>query len=264
MARAQRFVEGRQDPQDLEQARARRVEDLQVYFALMQFERRKPYRHLELGLHRDIRALFGDYAAAQQAGLALLFRMVDTQAIADACREATEHGLGWLVPGEYLQLQSGLVEQLPPLLRVYVGCAAVLYGDYRNADLVKIHIGSGKVSLMRYDDFTERALPRMLERVKVKLREQDIDWFSYGEGTGFTPPYLFHKSRYLNEEFPEYPEQVAFDEALDGLGVCDLSGYGPDPQAFDLALAARRWEVDGLRWSGPGPSRIWMHPAGAS
>ena len=123
----------------------------------------------------------------------------------------------------------------------------MLYGDYRNADLVKIHIGSGKVSLMRYDGFDALALPRMVERVKVKLREQDIDWFSYGEGTGFVPPYLFHKSRYLNEESPGYPEQVAFDEALDALGLCDLSGHGPDPQTFDGALAARRWEVDGLR-----------------
>ncbi len=247
LARALRLMEERGEPQDLERARAARVADLSVYLALMQFERRKPYRHLEPGLQRDIKALFGDYGAAQGAGLGLLFQVVDTQAIADACRAAAEHGLGWLMPGESLQLHSSLVEQLPPLLRVTIGCAAVLYGDYRNADLVKIHIGSGKVSLMRYDGFDALALPRMIERVKVKLREQDIDWFSYGEGTGFVPPYLFHKSRYLNEESPEYPEQVAFDEALDALGLCDLSGYGPDPQTFDGALAARRWEVDGLR-----------------
>ncbi len=247
LARALRLMEERGDPQDLERARAARVADLSVYLALMQFERRKPYRHLEPGLQRDIKALFGDYGAAQGAGLGLLFQVVDTQAIADACRAAAEHGLGWLMPGESLQLHSSLVEQLPPLLRVYVGCAAVLYGDYRNADLVKIHIGSGKVSLMRYDGFDALALPRMIERVKVKLREQDIDWFSYGEGMGFVPPYLFHKSRYLNEESLGYPEQVAFDEALDALGLCDLSGYGPNPQTFDGALAARRWEVDGLR-----------------
>ena len=104
----------------------------------------------------------------------------------------------------------------PALLRVYVGCAAVLYGDYRNADLVKIHIGSGKVSLMRYDDFEGKPLPRMVERVKIKLREQDIDYFAYGDE--YEPPFLYRKSRYINEEFPNYPEQVAFEEALDGSG----------------------------------------------
>lgn len=72
-----------------------------------------------------------------------------------------------------------------------MGCAAVLYGDYRNADLVKVHIGSGKVSLMRYDDFEGKALPRMVERVKIKLREQDIDYFGMIRLTyGFCSPEL--------------------------------------------------------------------------
>ena len=134
---------------------------------------------------------------------------------------------------------------------VYIGCAAALYGDLRNADLMKVHIGSGKVSLMRYDDFEGRALPRMVERVKIKLREQDVDYFAYGEGTEYPPPYLFRKSRFVNEEFPGYPEQVAFEEALDALGLFDLSGYGPDPDTFDRALARHRWQVEGLRLTRP-------------
>ena len=147
-----------------------------------------------------------------------------------------------------------LVEQLPPLLRVYVGCAAVLYGDYRNADLVKIHIGSGKVSLMRYDDFEGKALPRMVERVKIKLREQDIDYFAYGEE--YEPPFLYRKSRYINEEFPNYPEQVAFDEALEGLGLFDFSGYGPRPgellaDAGGQPLVDRRLRAGALRAAFP-------------
>ncbi len=119
-----------------------------------------------------------------------------------------------------LTLHTSLVEKLPALLLVYVGCAAVLVGDYRHADLVKIHIGSGKLSLMRYDDL---------------LREQDIDYFAYGEA--FEPPFLYRKSRYINEEFPHYPEQVAFDEALEGLGLFDFSGYGPRPGELAATLA---------------------------
>lgn len=247
LAKALRFLAGQRDPQELETAQAGRAADLSVYLALNQFERRRPYRHLEPGLQRDIKAFFRDYGAAQAEGRELLFRISDTQAVADACRAASEQGLGWLEPGESLQLHTGLIERLPPLLRISIGCAAVLYGDPRNADLVKVHIGSGKVSLMRYDDFAGLALPRMVERVKIRLREQDVDYFAYGQGTDYAPPYLFHKSRYINEEFPGYPEQVAFEEALEALGLFDLSGYGPDPDSFDRTLARHRWQVEGLR-----------------
>jgi DNA phosphorothioation-associated putative methyltransferase len=247
LAKALQFIGERQDPRELASAQAGRIADLTVYLALNQFEHRRPYRHLEPGLQRDIKAFFGDYGAAEAAARELLFRIGNTEAIADACRTASERGLGWLEAGEALQLHTSLIEQLPPLLRIYIGCAAVLYGDLLGADLVKVHIGSGKVSLMRYEDFEGQALPRLVERVKIKLRKQDVDYFAYGEGTDYAPPYLFHKSRYVNEEFPGYPEQHGFENALDALGLFDLSGHGPDPETFDRILARHRWQVEGLK-----------------
>lgn len=117
-------------------------------------------------------------------------QIADTAAVEQACREAAEHGLGWLETASAdddeadaaagvgagtedagcragtptavsLQVDARLVERLPPLLRVYVGAAAAAYGDYRHADLIKIHIGSGKLTLVRFDDFDGRPLPRM-------------------------------------------------------------------------------------------------------
>jgi DNA phosphorothioation-associated putative methyltransferase len=246
----------------LARAEAERVADLEVYLALLQFERRRPYKQLEAGLQRDIKAFFGDYQAARSAGFARLMQIADVEAIANACRTAAEHGLGWLeleeasggegagaetAPTGALTLHTSLVEQLPALLRVYINAAAVLYGDVQNADLLKIHIGSGKLTLMRFDDFDGQALPRMLERVKIKLREQDVDVFGYGEL--FEPPFLYRKSRFINEEYPGYPEQVVFDEALERLeaqGLIDLSGYGPPAAELLATLKRHRWEVDGL------------------
>ncbi|MBK1716521.1 DNA phosphorothioation-associated putative methyltransferase [Thiocystis violacea] len=244
LPKALRFLAERQDPDAIERAAAARLADLEVYFALQSFERRQPYSHLERGLQQDIKVFFGDYASAKARSLERLFQIADLAAIEDACRAAAEHGLGWLDPGRSLQLHASLVEQLPPLLRIYVGCAAVLYGDYRHADLVKIHIGSGKVSLMRYDDFEGQPLPRLIERVKIKLRDLDIDYFAYGEA--FAPPFLFHKSRFINEEFPNYPEQVAFEQALDDSGLFDPSGYGPPPDAFLDGLTRHRWCIEGF------------------
>jgi len=97
---------------------------------------------------------------------------------------------------------------------------------------------------MRFDDFEGKPLPRMVERVKIKLREQGVDFFDYGEQ--FEAPYLYGKSRYINEEFPNYPEQVAFEEALASLGLFDFSGYGPRPAELEEGLSAHRWEIDGF------------------
>ena len=77
-------------------SRDARIADLEVYFALNQFERRKPYKHLERGLQRDIKHFFGDYRTAQSAGFDLLTRIADVEAIERACQQAAEHGLGWL------------------------------------------------------------------------------------------------------------------------------------------------------------------------
>lgn len=244
LSKALRFLEERRDLAEIERAASSRVADLEVYFALNQFEQRKPYGHLERGLQQDVKHFFGDYAAARARGMGLLFQIADLAAIDQACSDAAERGLGWLEPGQSLQLHASLVEQLPALLRVYVGCASVLYGDYRNADLVKIHTRSGKVSLMRFDDFEGQSLPRMVERVKIKLREQGIDYFAYGED--YEPPFLYHKSRYINEEFPNYPEQVAFEQAIDELRLFDWTGYGPAPGAFLDKLARHRWSIDGF------------------
>lgn len=244
LARALRSLEERRDAAEIERAAATRVADLEVYFALNQFEQRRPYRHLEPGLQRDSKYFFGGYAAAKARGIALLFQIADLNAIDQACRDAAERGLGWLERGQFLQLHASLVEQLSPLLRVYVGCAAMLYGDYRNAELVKIHTRSGKVSLMRFDDFEGQAVPRMIERVKIKLREQDIDYFAYGDD--YEAPFLYQKSRYVNEEFANYAEQRAFDQALDELGLFDWANHGPAPGTFLGEVSRHRWSINGL------------------
>ena len=66
------------------------------------------------------------------------------------------------------------------------------------------------------------------------------------ESTLYTPPYLYRKSRYLNEEMPNYAEQLAFDEALENLNLLDLEGYGPKPHEFDRQLENARWCIDGF------------------
>ena len=243
--RALRAAQRRIDHDLLQEAATARADEIRAFFALQAFGRRKPMRDLEPRLRRDIKAFFGSLAVAQAEGHRLLHQCADIEAIKAACERAATAGLGWLDADHSLQLHTSLVPRLDPILRVYVGCATALYGDVRSADLVKIHIQSGKVTLMKFDDFIGSPLPRMLERVKVKLREQDLDFFEYGDR--YEPPFLYFKSRYINEEFPGFPEQQEFDRQLEALGLPSAEGHGPDPGDFLAWLARQRREVSGLR-----------------
>jgi DNA phosphorothioation-associated putative methyltransferase len=244
---ALRFIKSRKENYEsiLDAARLSRIDDLRVYFAQLQFEKRKPYRHLELRLQRDVKAFFGDYNTAVLVGRQLLFSLANIEAIGQACHSAAEAGIGWLEDSESLQLHTSMVEQLPPTLRAYISSGTVLYGDVSSADLIKIHIRSGKLTLMKFDDFIGKPLPRMMQRIKLNLRRQDLEVFDYG-GL-YPPPYLYRKSRFINEEFPNYAEQLAFEDALEGLELFDLSGFGPPPAALQEKLELWRYQVDGFQ-----------------
>ncbi len=240
-SKALKLVLGQNDAREVERSRAARTSDLLVLFALQQFQKRKPYSRLELSLQRDVRYFFGNYSTAQQTARETLFSIGDLEAIDRACRESSEKGYGWLEDGRSLQLHATLIERLPTLLRIYVECATVLWGDISDFDLIKIHIRSGKITLMKFDDFVNSPLPRLQQRVKVKLRDQDMDIFTYG--TDYPPTLLYRKSRYINEEFPHYSEQVEFEESLELLGLHDMAGFGPSEADFLKLLEGARWRV---------------------
>jgi DNA phosphorothioation-associated putative methyltransferase len=226
----------------LDAANKNRIDDLSVYFAKLRFRSRKPPRPMEPSLKEDIKHFFGTVDNALAHGEDLLLSIFDKEVINKSCELASELGLGWLIDGHSLQLHTSLVSQLSPALRTYVYCATSLYGDVVTADLIKIHIRSGKLTLMSFDDFENKPLPRMIERVKINLMNQRLDFFDYVDH--FTPPFLYLKSRYINESCANFAEQLAFDEELDKLPFLDLEGYGPTPEDFVRRLITHRYQVD--------------------
>ena len=245
--KALQFMLSQFDETLLEQARQNHLDDLQIYFALQTFSKRKPYKQLEASLQKDIKAFFSDYKNAVVSATTLLYQISNTELISAACLKATENGLGYLDTEGALLLHSALVEQLPALLRIYIGCSTILYGDIEQTDLIKIHSQSGKLSLMCYDDFENTPVPRLIERVKINLREQLFDLYQYGDE--YEPTYLYLKSRYINEDHPNYAEQLNFDEQLSALNLFDFNNHGPKPQAFRDTLNNARWEIKGFNLS---------------
>jgi len=221
------------DPLDDEATRARRMGDLLVFFALNLFERRRSAGALRAGVRADVRRLWGSLPRAEEAARTLLFSLGDPRVLEAGCTQAAREGLGYLVPGDSLQLDARLVNALPPSLRTYLGCAGKLLGEAQDADMVKIHMASGKATLLRYDDYEGAAIPLLIERVKVDLRRQQVFGFQYGEN--FEPQPLYLKSRYMHPAQEGYAAQRAFDDALQALPGWSDEGFGPPLSALDLS-----------------------------
>ncbi|MBU0946701.1 MAG: DNA phosphorothioation-associated putative methyltransferase [Proteobacteria bacterium] len=217
------------------QAAQARCDDLLVYFALGLFGQRKPYVHMPEGLKRDIKSFFGKYTDALNQAKDLLFSVGKPDTIQTACEEFYDRvPKGKMVEGHSLTIHRDYLNELPAVLRVYIGYATQLYGDIENANLIKIHICSGKVSLMRYDDFEGKPLPLLLERIKVKLKEQSIDFFNY---TGkYKPQPLYVKTTYIGGDFPYFKQQLAFDKRLKSFKWLDLKEFGPAWEDFESNL----------------------------
>lgn len=238
------FLQRFQGDEALRVAFDTRLQDLTVYFAMRRFDQSRVYGSLPDDLKRDVKAFFGSYQKARQAGERLLFSVGESNLIRETCLQTSQQGIGYLDDEGSLTFHTSLVESLPPILRVYIGCATLVFGDVTSADLIKVHADSGKLSLMMVDNFEGAALPLLLERVKINLAQQRFDYYKYGEQ--YASPYVYLKSRYITDDFTGFAEQQAFDEALLGLEGVDLDGYGMSREALDELLIKHRLQVDGL------------------
>ncbi|KVO03828.1 peptidase m15a [Burkholderia ubonensis] len=242
--RAMRFIDTAFDRAQLIMAAAVRADDLRLFFALGHFSKRPPYRSLETRLQRDIKAFFGDYRSAQADGMRLLRDAANPDVIRAACRVAAEQGIGWLDKEDALHLHVTAVDRLPVVLRAYVGCGLLIYGEAGEAQLIKVHSSSGKLTLLEYEDFDTSLLPLMVKRIKINIRKQDYEVFEYGGR--YEKPYLYYKSRYLHEEYPGYAEQLAFDSELERLGLLESEGHGIPALKFAESLELHRRSVRGF------------------
>lgn len=235
-------------------ARDQRKADRLVYLALNILERRRSLKALPEVVRRDVKAFWGSFAVADTEAKQLLFSIGRADALRESCEDAAGRSLGHLGDRAFT-FHSAVRLQLPPILRVYVGCAEHVYGDFEGADLIKVHIGSTKVSLMKYDDFDGKAVPMLLERIKVTMGRADFQVFEYGEE--FPPQPLYLKSRYLPPQHPGRDRQAAFDQALEKLDRFDFSGYGPSAEEFAHGLHLERKTIRGYSLDSVGevPSR---------
>ncbi|MFY0657279.1 MAG: DNA phosphorothioation-associated putative methyltransferase [Neptunomonas phycophila] len=184
--RAFNLVKDHYSEDEFKHARRMKKEDLLLYFSMSLFDKHKPYTSHPNEIKRDIKEFFGTYGFAKELATELLFEIADVNKIREDCVLANE-----ALPKSQLNYENGelhslvihksYLDDLPLLLRAYVGAALKLYGDLDSVQLIKIHIGSSKLTLLSYRNFDESSKPVLENRVKISMYSQRVDIFSYKE-----------------------------------------------------------------------------------
>lgn len=220
-------------------------DDLLVYLALQVFERRRSFASAPTALAQEIAQWFGGESAALDAARVLLFSAGNADVVAAACDAVALARLGHLEHSDGLYFTARRLAQVPAVLRVFVGCGEQLYGDASACQVIKIHDRSGKLTFHVYDEFWGQAVPKLVERAKVDLRRQRVDFFAY-DGQPHDPQPLYFKSKWLAEGDPMLDDQRAFDTALAALPGIDWSGFGPETVQMTAILRSRGLRIDGF------------------
>src|SRR5262249_1136044 len=121
---AWRIVERATGAEAWARIREERSQDLLIYFALARFGRRPRLAELPPELQSDVKAFFGTYSRATEDADRLLFSAGDLTAIEQACQKSP---VGKLTP-DALYIHVSARGSLPPILRVYEGCARSYIG----------------------------------------------------------------------------------------------------------------------------------------
>ena len=231
---ARLFVE-KYGQEQFDAARQRRREDLLVYLAREEFKKRRtPFAHLSPGLRRDLKEFFGAYHSACDEAREILFASGDPGEL-ELAAEVLPWGHYDEEEGHYA-FHASLLGSLPPILRVFVGCGAMLYGDPEECDLIKIHLRTSKLTLHFYNDFDQEPLPELTLRVKIDLKHLGVSVFNYSEQE--ETQLLYFKERYVDESHPEREKMDAYSSKLRKLGLdeANMGRFGPTKGQLVQAL----------------------------
>ena len=178
-------------------------ENLLVYLALQKFGKRLPFSKMPPSLRLDIKAFFSSYTKACKVADTLLFAAGDVEAIKQAARQAL---VGKVLP-DSLYIHKECLEYLPPLLRVYEGCARFFVGDVMDANLIKLHLLEPRISYLAYPNFDKDPHPALATSLLVDFRKYKIKERDYSQRAN--PPILHRKEQFVS---PDYPGRSKFEK----------------------------------------------------
>jgi DNA phosphorothioation-associated putative methyltransferase len=199
------------DPWDT--LRQSRIDDLRVYLALARFPKRPSFSQMPVGMQRDIKEFFGGYKSACDSADVLLFESGRSELVDAACQRSK---IGRLTSNA-LYIHRSAIPSLEPILRVFEGCANAYLGDVQDANIVKLHRFSGKISYLACPKFETHPHPPVRRTIKLSLRNLFLQCIDHTENKN--PLLLDRKERMIESDHPWQERFARFSvlEAQHGL-----------------------------------------------
>jgi DNA phosphorothioation-associated putative methyltransferase len=241
LKKAFKVIQRATDNEPWEEIARKRKDDLLVYLALARFKKRPSFSVLPRIIQNDIKVFLGGYKDACDRADELLFRAGDPSAIDEACYGSA---VGQLVENALIVHRSTL-NQLNPILRIYEGCAKTLLGEIDDANVIKLHRYSGKVSYLTYADFETVGHPTLRERLKINLRTCSVDVYNYGDWDD--PPILFRKEKLLSPEHKLYRSASSLTQQEVKANLLDCNELLDTLKSWNKRLLQSGYDVRGHR-----------------
>ena len=198
LKRALRLVQRAHDAEAWRRVVTARGEDLIIFLALSRFDGRPRFGQFPLAVRRDIRAIFTSYRrACEEADVALL-AVGDAERVSKAANRST---VGKRTPSAIYVHESAL-DTMPPLLRLYEGCARRYIGRVEGANVIKLHTDEPRISYLTYPEFENDPHPALAEGMTVHLQTFRIRERDYRRSSN--PPILHRKDTFVAPDHPLY------------------------------------------------------------
>lgn len=241
LRRALLFIQRAHDQEEWQKIITARGQDLLIFLALSRFDGRPRFGELPLPVRRDVRGIFSSYRqACEEADVALL-AVGDMQRVRRAAQRST---VGKRTPSAIYVHESAL-DALPPLLKLYEGCARRYIGRIEEANIVKLHTQEPMVSYLSYPEFESDPHPTLAQSLTVHLQTFQLREREYR--TLKNPPILHRKETFLTNDHPLHAKfsRLTFQEEEKGLFE-DTARIGTR-EGWTHALANKRVRLQGHR-----------------
>ncbi|MDJ0508254.1 MAG: DNA phosphorothioation-associated putative methyltransferase [Crocosphaera sp.] len=200
---------------DWEMITEKRRQELLLYLALSQFDRRPKMRELAPEVKQDIKALFGSYNSACLMADAILYQVGNLEIIAQLCQKQT---LGRKLKNSLL-IHISALENLEPLLRLYEGCASRTVGRLEEANVIQFSWRTPKITYSFYPDFDENPHPCLKTRMQIQLNNLRVHYSEYSEEEN--PLVLHYKDSLVSPDYPLYETFKKLTQKEQELGLLD-------------------------------------------